>query len=107
MAQRNAPQKAGRIRGHGVSPANQIARFVVEETHRPPAQKGKSHTPQQTTAAAMTRAKRAGTKFKPPQMGGEGRIPLQSPSTRRENLSNVKRKPAARRGRTRKKALRG
>ena len=33
---------------------------------------------------------------KPSSVGAEGRRPLGSPSTRRMNLSNVKRKPTAR-----------
>jgi len=81
--------------------------LVVEEMHRPPAQKGKRRTVREVTADAMARARRQNIKFKPAQTGSAGRVPLQSPSTRRANLSSAKRKHEARRGKSRKESLRG
>src|SRR4051794_37813014 len=103
MVERNVPQRSGRIRGHTVAPSNQAARLMVEEMHRPPAQKGKRRTVREATADATARARRLNIRFKPAQMGSAGRVPLASPSTRRANLSSAKRKREARRGKSRKK----
>src|SRR5437763_791823 len=106
MAVRNVPQRSGRTRGHESAPTTQAARLVIEEMHRPSAQRGKRQSAREATRSGMARARQLNVKFKPSQMGAEGRIPLQSPSTRRANLRNAKRKPEARRGKARQKSLR-
>jgi len=78
MISKNLRQRSSRIRGHGVSPAK-----------------------------IQPAAKRGSIKFKPPQTGGDGRVSIQSPSTRRANLENAKRKPEARRGGRRGKSPHG
>jgi hypothetical protein len=100
----NRQQRAGRIRGHGVSPINRQAQLIVEETHRPAP--GKKNLPR-VTAEAMARRRREEVKFKALATGGEGRTTrVQARSAYGQNRSNVKRKPAARRTSPFKKMMR-
>lgn len=82
MFKRNVPSKSGRVRGRGLGQATR-------------AQNKQRISPRSRMVSAAGDRQKAAVP-KPSSMGAEGRRTLGSPSTRRMNLSNVKRKPAAR-----------
>jgi hypothetical protein len=106
MAVRRVPERIMRSRSIGQRPGTDAVRFTTKSRRSLQRHAGKPRT-QSKRAPVSTRGRRAATvQFKAGTMGADGRLPLASPSTRRANLRNAKRKHEARRGHARRR-LRG
>ncbi len=106
MPEKETLERAGQAEREGKSPSTQAGEFVREEIEHVREGKHGARSPEQAIAIGLSKARRAGVELPPPGKGkASGRTRKQAARDLKKGKSAARKKPAAKRSRAVKSAL--